>query len=81
MRDPEIKLGKSLNSPPSRCEITYLDISLGCPLVHATKVRTIGEAGFVLLLIVLLHTRDKMNKTPFFSALSCLGCVSKLETS
>merc|ERR1719239_2105855 len=25
-----------------RCEITYLDISLGCPLVHATSVRTIA---------------------------------------
>ena len=33
----------------SRCEITYLDVSLGCPLVHATNVRTIGETGIVLL--------------------------------
>ena len=63
--------------PLFRCEITYLDISLGCPLVHATNVRTIGETGFVLWGGTRLH---KINNAPF-CVLFCLGCVSKLKLS
>ena len=82
-------LWKFTNAPAalfSRCEITYLDISLGCPLVHATNVRTIGETGFVLFLFVLflVHNRYALKMRPdkqcsiFFEWLILSGMHSRI---